>query len=159
MFNVYRNRLPILLLTSHCRVPTVHRIGGAGWRTRFCRLLLRYGYPALAVTLLVSAIGPPMPAGLSAVLAGVLSAGGGMNLLAAISIAVGACAIGDVTAYGLGRIAGVHFLDRRGSWFGHHSRAPGSRACPVATMGRSGDPGNADPGLVTQLASQSARRR
>jgi membrane protein DedA with SNARE-associated domain len=81
-------------------------------------LLLKYGYPALAVTLLISAIGPPIPAGLSAVLAGVLSAAGRMNLLAAFSIAVAACAIGDVTAYGLGRIASVHFLDRRGRWIG-----------------------------------------
>lgn len=81
-------------------------------------LLLRYGYPALAATLLLSAIGPPMPAGLSAVLAGVLSAAGRMNLLAAFSIAVAACAIGDVAAYSLGRIAGGHLLDRRGRWIG-----------------------------------------
>lgn len=91
------------------------------WRSledEILSFLLRYGYPALAITLLLSAIGPPVPAGLSAVLAGALSAAGRMNLAVAISIAVCACAIGDLAAYGLGRIAGMHLLDRRGSWIG-----------------------------------------
>jgi membrane protein DedA with SNARE-associated domain len=81
-------------------------------------LLLKYGYPALAATLLLSAIGPPMPAGLSAVLAGVLSSTGRMNVMATFFIVVAACAIGDVAAYGLGRIAGVRLLDRHGRWIG-----------------------------------------
>ena len=65
------------------------------WRSledEILSFLLRYGYPALAITLLLSAIGPPVPAGLSAVLAGALSAAGRMNLAVAISIAVCACA-------------------------------------------------------------------
>jgi membrane protein DedA with SNARE-associated domain len=104
----------------HAPLPNAETSSGwwRGLEDEILSLLLRYGYPALAVTLLLSAIGPPMPAGLSAVVAGVLSATGRMNLLVAIAIAVAACVIGDVAAYGLGRIAGMHFLGRRGRWIG-----------------------------------------
>ena len=81
--------------------------------------LLVYGYPALAVTLLLGALGLPVPTGLATTLAGSLIARGHMNWLIAAVLAVTASVIGDAIGYGIGRGLGERFLERRGRWFGY----------------------------------------
>jgi membrane protein DedA with SNARE-associated domain len=55
---------------------------------QFLSALLVYGYPILGVTLLLGAVGLPLPTGLSAAVAGSLSALGRMDWLTAGTIAV-----------------------------------------------------------------------
>jgi membrane protein DedA with SNARE-associated domain len=81
--------------------------------------LLVYGYPALGLTLLLGAIGLPLPTGLSTVLAGSLAADARMSWIWAGAIAVTASVLGDVVGYGLGRVLGRGFLERRGHWMGY----------------------------------------
>ena len=80
--------------------------------------LLLYGYPALAATLFLGALGAPVPTGLATTLAGSLAGRGDLDWLAAAEIAIIASAIGDVVGYGIGRWLGEGFLERRGKWFG-----------------------------------------
>jgi membrane protein DedA with SNARE-associated domain len=80
--------------------------------------LLKYGYPALALTLLLGAIGLPVPTGLSAAIAGSLSSSGQMDWLTAIEIGIAASVLGDVVAYGLGRSVGTGIIERHGHWIG-----------------------------------------
>jgi membrane protein DedA with SNARE-associated domain len=80
--------------------------------------LLVYGYPALALTLFLGAIGAPVPTGLATTLAGSLAARGQLDWLAAGMIAVIASAVGDVIGYGIGRWLGEGFLERHGRWLG-----------------------------------------
>jgi membrane protein DedA with SNARE-associated domain len=80
--------------------------------------LLRHGYSILALTLLLGAVGLPMPAAISAMIAGSLSAAGSMSWLAAGLIAIAASVGGDAIAYGLGHSLSAQFLARRGRWFG-----------------------------------------
>jgi membrane protein DedA with SNARE-associated domain len=80
--------------------------------------LLVYGYPALAATLFLGALGAPVPTGLATTLAGSLAGRGDLDWLAAATIAIVASAIGDVVGYGVGRWLGEGFLERRGKWFG-----------------------------------------
>jgi membrane protein DedA with SNARE-associated domain len=81
-------------------------------------VLLVYGYPALALTLFLGALGAPVPTGLATTLAGSLASGGQLDWLAAAAIATAASAIGDMVGYGIGRWLGEGFLERRGRWFG-----------------------------------------
>ena len=76
--------------------------------------LLIYGYPALALTLLLGAIGLPLPIGIAAVLAGSLAALGKLGWQWAGLIAVTASFAGDMIAYGIGRAVSEHFLARHG---------------------------------------------
>jgi membrane protein DedA with SNARE-associated domain len=80
--------------------------------------LLVYGYPALALTLFVGALGAPVPTGLATTLAGSLAGSGQLYWLAAAGIAIGASAIGDIVGYGIGRWLGKGFVERRGKWLG-----------------------------------------
>ena len=82
--------------------------------------LLMYGYPALALTLLLgAATGLPVPTGLSTTIAGSLAAQGQMSWLAANAVAVTASVVGDMASYGIGRVLGREFLHRRGRWLGY----------------------------------------
>ena len=81
--------------------------------------LLVYGYSILALTLLLGAIGLPLPTGLSAVVAGSLVARGAMTWASAGAVAVAASVLGDVVAYGLGRLLNEKFLQRHGRWLGY----------------------------------------
>jgi len=85
----------------------------------FLAALLLYGYPALGLTLLLGALGLPLPTGLSAVLAGSLVAQAQMSWLSAGTVGVTALVLGDVVDYGLGRVLGLEFLERRGRWLGY----------------------------------------
>jgi membrane protein DedA with SNARE-associated domain len=88
---------------------------------QFLSALLVYGYPILGVTLLLGAVGLPLPTGLSAAVAGSLSALGRMDWLTAGTIAVLASIVGDIAAYGVGRAASQRFLEQWGSWLGYRS--------------------------------------
>ena len=81
--------------------------------------LLKYGYPVLGSTLLLGAIGLPVPAGMAAALAGSLVARGDMSWAWVAAVAVAASVLGDAVGYGLGRVLGRQFLERHGRWFGY----------------------------------------
>lgn len=81
--------------------------------------LLVYGYPALALTLLLGSIGVPLPSGLLTVVAGSLIAQQRMGWAAAGAVAVAATAGGDLVGYSLGRLLSREFLERRGGWLGY----------------------------------------
>ena len=85
----------------------------------FLVALLAYSYPALALVLLLGAIGAPVPIGLATILAGSLSAGGGMDWPLATAVAVAASLAGDTVGYGIGRLAGDGFVTRHGHLFGY----------------------------------------
>lgn len=91
-------------------------LGGAG--EDFVSAVLVYGYPALALTLLLGSLGVPLPSGLSMVVAGSLAAQGQMSWLLLAMVATVASVAGDVTGYSVGRILGESFLERKGRWFG-----------------------------------------
>ena len=81
--------------------------------------LLVYSYPALGLTLLLGALGLPLPTGLSTAVAGSLAAQGRLSWLWAGTVAVTASVLGDAAGYGLGHVVGREFLERRGRWFGY----------------------------------------
>ena len=81
--------------------------------------LLVYGYPVLALILLLGAIGLPVPTGLSTAVAGSLISKGSMVWVWATVIAVAASVVGDMIGYGLGRVLSRHALERRGRWIGY----------------------------------------
>lgn len=85
----------------------------------FLAALLLYGYPALGLTLLLGALGLPLPTGVSTVLAGSLAAQARMSWLWAGTVGVAALVLGDIIAYVLGRGLGREFLERRGRWLGY----------------------------------------
>jgi membrane-associated protein len=90
-----------------------------GLSDRILSALLIYGYPALAMTLLLGAIGLPLPIGVATVLAGSLAAIGNLRWEWAAAIAVAASLAGDVVAYFIGRAVSDNFLSRHGRWIGY----------------------------------------
>lgn len=80
--------------------------------------LLVYGYPALGLTLLLGAIGLPLPDGVATTVAGSLASQGRIDWFWASTIVVIASVLGDATGYGLGRLLSQNFLERHGRWFG-----------------------------------------
>lgn len=84
----------------------------------FLAALLVYGYPVLGLTLLLGTMGAPFPSALSVVVAGSLIAQGQMSWVWSGTIAVTCSVLGDIVGYGLGRLLGREFLERRGRWFG-----------------------------------------
>jgi membrane protein DedA with SNARE-associated domain len=80
--------------------------------------LLLYGYPVLGATLLLGAIGLPLPNGIAAAAAGSLAAQGRMNWLWAGIVIVVASALGDLVGYTIGRLLGGEVLQRHARWFG-----------------------------------------
>ncbi len=81
--------------------------------------VLAYGYPALAVTLLLGAIGLPVPTGLVTVLAGSLAALGQIEWSAAAAVAILASLAGDAIAFLIGRLLGETFLTAHGRLIGY----------------------------------------
>jgi len=96
--------------------------GKTGWLDQLgddvVSAVLVYGYPALALTLALGALGFPLPSGLSMIVVGALAAEGEMNLLLVAGIATAASVVGDLAGYGLGRRFGAPFLERSGPWLG-----------------------------------------
>lgn len=93
-----------------------------GLADRILSALLIYGYPALAATLLLGAIGLPLPIGVAAVLAGSLAALGNLRWEWAAVTAVIASFAGDMIAYGIGRAVSDRFLARHGRWIGYNPK-------------------------------------
>jgi membrane-associated protein len=81
--------------------------------------LLVYGYPALGLTLLLGAIGLPLPDGVATTVAGSLASQGRIDWFWAVVIAVTASLLGDAIGYGLGRLLSRKILDRHGRWLGY----------------------------------------
>jgi membrane protein DedA with SNARE-associated domain len=102
--------------------PIAEEPGSSGWfgfdSDDILSALLIYGYPALALTLFLGALGAPVPTGLATTLAGSLAVRGDLDWLVAAAIAIVASSIGDIVAYGIGRGLGQGFLERHGKWFG-----------------------------------------
>jgi membrane protein DedA with SNARE-associated domain len=100
--------------------------GSSSWLERLeeelLSALLVYGYPILGLTLLFGAIGFPLPTGLSAAVAGSLSALGRMDWITASAVGVIASTLGDMVAYAVGRLASERLLERWGRWLGYMSR-------------------------------------
>ncbi len=94
----------------------------SGWLAtiadRTLTALLVYGYPVLGLTLLLGAMGLPLPGGIAATVVGSLAAQGRMSLMWAGVVAVAASVLGDAAGYGLGRLLGREVVERRGGWFG-----------------------------------------
>lgn len=84
----------------------------------FVSAVLVHGYPAIALTLMLGAIGVPLPSGLSMIVAGSLAAQGQMNWSLVAVVATVSSVAGDVAGYGLGRALGADAIDRRGRWLG-----------------------------------------
>jgi membrane protein DedA with SNARE-associated domain len=95
----------------------------AGWlavlEERLLAALLVYGYPVLGLTLVLGAIGAPLPTGLATALAGSLAATGRMSWAWAGIVAVVASLLGDGVGYGLGRAVRSEVLTRHGRWLGY----------------------------------------
>jgi membrane protein DedA with SNARE-associated domain len=98
---------------------TANGESAGGLSDRILSALLIYGYPALALTLLLGAIGLPLPIGVATVLAGSLAALGTLRWEWAAAIAVVASLAGDIIAYGIGRAVSVNFLASHGRWIGY----------------------------------------
>ncbi len=81
--------------------------------------LLVYGYPALGLTLLLGAIGLPLPDGIATTLAGSLASQGRIDWLWASTVAVIASVAGDAIGYIVGRLLNQKFLERHGRWIGY----------------------------------------
>jgi membrane protein DedA with SNARE-associated domain len=92
------------------------------WTDRVLSALLAYGYPVLALTFVLGALGLPLPIGLAAVLAGSLAAAGKLWLVAAAAVVILASLAGDIAVYAIGRVANDNFLARRGRWLGYSAR-------------------------------------
>jgi membrane protein DedA with SNARE-associated domain len=80
--------------------------------------LLVYGYPALGFTLLLGAVGLPLPDGVATTVAGSLASQGRIDWFWAVVIIVTASVLGDAIGYGLGRLLSRKFLERHGHWLG-----------------------------------------
>jgi membrane protein DedA with SNARE-associated domain len=106
-----------------------------GWLDWVVSSVLTVGYPALALILFLGAVGLPLPAGVSATLAGSLVALGHMHWLAVASLVVGASVLGDVAGFGIGKWVGGRFLARHGRWIGY---SPQRHARMGALFGRLG---------------------
>jgi membrane protein DedA with SNARE-associated domain len=83
--------------------------------------LLVYGYPILALTVLLGAMGAPYPTALAVVVAGSLIAQEKMSWFWSASIAAAFSVVGDLIGYGLGRLLGGELLNRRARWLGFTS--------------------------------------
>lgn len=103
-------------------VPAGKADGAASWLgaigDQVLTALLVYGYPALGLTLLLGAIGLPLPDGVATTVAGSLASQGRIDWFWAVTIAVIASVLGDAAGYGLGRLLSQKFLDRHGRWLG-----------------------------------------
>lgn len=89
-----------------------------GFSEDFVSAILVYGYPALALTLFLGALGAPLPSGLAMVVAGSLAAQGHMTWPLLVAVGMAASVAGDLAGYAVGQILGGSFLERKGQWVG-----------------------------------------
>jgi membrane-associated protein len=76
--------------------------------------LVDYSYPIVGLTVLVAAIGVPLPTTVLVLAAGALSADGDPSPCGLIAVIVLAAVAGDVLSYALARVGGGAALDRWG---------------------------------------------
>lgn len=135
----YVQRVQQIIADAAPATPAEGERGSASWlewlEDQFLSALLVFGYPILALVLFFGAIGLPLPTGLSAAVAGSLSALGRMDWLTAGIVAVAASTLGDIAAYGVGRTASGPFLERWGRLIGY---APKRQARAEALFDRWG---------------------
>jgi len=81
--------------------------------------LLVYGYPVLGLTLLLGAVGLPLPDGVATTVAGSLASQGRIDWFWAVTIVVIASLAGDAVGYSLGRLLSQKFFERHGHWLGY----------------------------------------
>ena len=89
-----------------------------GFSEDFVSAILVYGYPALALTLFLGALGAPLPSGLAMVVAGSMAAQGHMTWPLLVAVGMAASVAGDLAGYAVGKILGASFLERKGRWVG-----------------------------------------
>ena len=120
--SVYTQRVQRAIAVLSPEVRSDHSNGDAGWLgttgDEVLTALLVYGYPALGLTLLLGAIGLPLPDGVATTVAGSLASQGRLDWLWAATIVVTSSLLGDMVGYGLGRWVNQKFLDRHGHWLG-----------------------------------------
>jgi len=92
------------------------RLGTAG--DTFVSAVLAYGYPALALALLLGALGVPLPSSLSMVVAGSLAAQERLSWEVLAIVATAASVAGDLGGYGIGRILGDGLPGGGARWLG-----------------------------------------
>jgi membrane protein DedA with SNARE-associated domain len=102
---------------------------------RLLAAVLAYGYPVLALLLLLGALGLPVPTALAVTLAGSLAARDELSWAWVGMLAVTASVIGDAAGYALGRYVGTAVLERHGRWIGY---TPGTHAHVLALFERWG---------------------
>ena len=76
--------------------------------------LLVYSYPVVGLTVLVSAVGVPLPSTVVVLAAGALASDGDPNPVAMVAIVVLAAVAGGLISYGVARWGGGRMLDRVG---------------------------------------------
>jgi membrane-associated protein len=76
--------------------------------------LVVYSYPVVGLTVLVSAIGAPLPSTVVVLAAGALTADGDPSPVAMVAVIVLAAVAGDAISYGVARWGGGRMLDRLG---------------------------------------------
>jgi membrane-associated protein len=123
--SVYTQRVQRVIANLSSNIPSDRSNDNVSWLSaigdQVLTALLVYGYPALGLTLLLGAIGLPLPDGIATTVAGSLASQGRIDWFWAVTIAVTASVLGDATGYGLGRLLSQKFLERHGRWFGYTS--------------------------------------
>ncbi|MDP8924151.1 MAG: DedA family protein [Chloroflexota bacterium] len=76
--------------------------------------LIVYSYPVVGVTVLVSAVGVPLPSTVVVLAAGALTADGDPNPYALVAVVTLAAVAGDMVSYGIARWGGCIVIDRFG---------------------------------------------
>ncbi|MEZ5740719.1 MAG: VTT domain-containing protein [Burkholderiaceae bacterium] len=84
----------------------------------FASWILSYGYPVMALSLILGAIGVPLPSSFTVILVGSLAAHGEVRLDSALLAATLASVIGDGLGYLLGLRLGEPLIRRHGRWLG-----------------------------------------
>ncbi|OGA55539.1 MAG: hypothetical protein A3G81_13585 [Betaproteobacteria bacterium RIFCSPLOWO2_12_FULL_65_14] len=85
----------------------------------FLAAVLKYGYPALGLTIFLGSFGLPLPHGIAVAVVGSLAAQGRVDWLWAGAATAVASVLGDIVGYGLGRVLDRGVLERRGRWLGY----------------------------------------
>jgi membrane protein DedA with SNARE-associated domain len=120
--SAYTQRVQRVIAALSPDVRSDRSSGDSGWfgtiGDQVLTAVLVYGYPALGLTLLLGAIGLPLPDGVATIVAGSLASQGRIDWFWAAAISVTASLAGDAVGYGLGRLLSQNFFDRHGHWLG-----------------------------------------
>lgn len=98
--------------------PTQSDTDESATEAAFASWILSYGYPVMALSLVLGAIGVPLPSSFTVILVGSLAAHGDVRLDSALLAATGASVIGDGLGYLLGLRLGEPLIRRHGKWLG-----------------------------------------